>query len=165
MALLGVISDTHDLLRPEAVDALGGCDLIIHAGDVCAPWVLEGLGAIAPLRAVRGNNDRGPWAEGLPEQDVIELEGRRIHVVHDAADRPSELEADLFVSGHSHRPRQEEQGGTLFLNPGSAGPRRFQLPIGLALVEVTGERLVVRQVDLEGRDPNPVRTSRPVVGQ
>lgn len=161
MAVLGVISDTHDLLRPEAIQALRGCDLIIHAGDVCSPAVLDGLRAIAPLRAVRGNNDRGPWAEHLPDQDLIELEGRQIHVVHDAGDRPEGLQADLFISGHSHRPRQEEQGGALLLNPGSAGPRRFHLPIGLALVELTRDRLVTRLVDLEGRDPRSVEALPP----
>jgi len=148
VTLLGVISDTHDLLRPEALAALEGCQLIVHAGDVCTPAVLEGLAALAPLRAVRGNNDRGAWARALPEEDLIDLAGTRIHVVHDDARRPPEVRADLLISGHSHRPRREEREGALFLNPGSAGPRRFRLPVALALVELGGEQPRVRQVDL-----------------
>jgi len=148
MSLLGVISDTHDLLRPEAVAALAECDLIVHAGDVCTPSVLEELGRIAPVRAVRGNNDRGAWAEQLPEEQVLEVAGRRIHVVHDAADRPDDLRVDLWISGHSHRPRQEDRDGALVLDPGSAGPRRFTLPIALALVDLAAPRLTARRVDL-----------------
>lgn len=148
MSLLGVISDTHDLLRPEAVAALAGCDLIVHAGDVCTPGVLEELGRIAPVRAVRGNNDRGAWAAQQPEEELLEVGGRRIHVVHDAADRPQDLAVDLWISGHSHRPRQEERDGALVLDPGSAGPRRFTLPITLALVDLSAPRLTARRVDL-----------------
>lgn len=148
MSLLGVISDTHDLLRPEALAALAGCDLIVHAGDVCTPGVLEELGRIAPVHAVRGNNDRGAWAEQLPQEELLQVAGRRIHVVHDAADRPEDLVADLWISGHSHRPRQEQRGEALVLDPGSAGPRRFTLPIALALVDLSGSRLSARRVDL-----------------
>jgi putative phosphoesterase len=146
--LLGVISDTHDLLRPEALAALEGCQLIVHAGDICAPSVLEGLAAVAPVRAVRGNNDRGAWAAALPEEDLIELAGSRIHVVHEDARRSPGVQAELLISGHSHRPRQEEREGLLYLNPGSAGPRRFRLPVSLALVELDAGRLTVRHVDL-----------------
>lgn len=148
MCLLGVISDTHDLLRPEALAALKGCHLIVHAGDVCAPAVLEGLAALAPVRAVRGNNDRGAWAAALPEEDLLEVAGRRIHVVHEDARRGTGVQADLLISGHSHGPRQEERDGALYLNPGSAGPRRFRLPVSLALVDLGAARLTVQRVDL-----------------
>ena len=155
MTLLGVISDTHDLLRPEAWRALQGCDQILHAGDVCTPGLLEELAALAPVRAVRGNNDRGPWSTDLPHEVLFELEGRRIHMVHDAADRPQGLQADLFISGHSHRPSQEERDGALLLNPGSAGPRRFRLPISLALVQLELESISVHHMNLESLEAKP----------
>jgi uncharacterized protein len=133
--IVGLVSDTHGLLRPEALDALRGSDLIVHCGDVGDPAVLEGLAAIAPVRAVRGNNDKGRWAANLPTCDVVEVADHSIYVIHDL----SELDVDpaaagfsAVVSGHSHKPIVERRGEVLFVNPGSAGPRRFQLPIAVA---------------------------------
>ena len=130
---VGVISDTHGLLRPEAVRALRGVDLIVHAGDIGTPDVLDGLRAIARVTAVRGNNDRGTWARALPEHETIRVAGARIHVIHDVKELRGDLgEVDVVVSGHSHRPGIVDRDGTLFLNPGSAGPRRFTLPVTVA---------------------------------
>jgi uncharacterized protein len=128
--LVGVISDTHGLMRPEALAALRGVELIIHAGDIGGPEVLAALRALAPVVAVRGNNDVGPWAAALPEHVDFDVAGRRVHLVHDVADaRPAG--ADVVIAGHSHQPRNERVGGALYFNPGSAGPRRFKLPIAL----------------------------------
>lgn len=148
---VGVISDTHGLLRPEALHALEGCDLILHAGDVGKPEVLEGLEALAPVAAVRGNNDTGPWAGRLPATRVVEVVGHRICVVHDLADLELDPAAARFaavVSGHSHRPSRSLRDGVLYLNPGSAGPRRFRLPVALAILIVRGEALRARLVEL-----------------
>lgn len=147
---LGVISDTHDLLRPEVLPALHGCDLIVHAGDICGPEVLARLGELAPVRAVRGNNDRGAWCRDLPERDAFEFEGRRVLVVHDRAELTDSVlaEADLVISGHSHLPRFEEHLGRLDLNPGSAGPRRFRLPIAVARVEIDTSGITCELVHL-----------------
>ena len=141
---LGIISDTHGLVRPEALAALRGCDLIVHAGDVGRPEVLDELAALSPVRAVRGNVDRGDWAEALPRDDVIEVGDRLLYVLHDR----DELELDpaaagfhALISGHSHEPCIETRDGVLFLNPGSAGPRRFRLPIACARLEISGAEL------------------------
>ncbi|GIZ52238.1 metallophosphoesterase family protein [Noviherbaspirillum aridicola] len=149
---IGVISDTHNLLRPEARLALAGVDRIIHAGDICRPEVLEQLSAIAPVTAVRGNNDRGDWAQALRHQIVEEIDGVRILVVHDKSEAdPGAAGADVVITGHSHKPNIVREAGVLFLNPGSAGPRRFRLPISLAFLEIAnGEataRLQVLEVD------------------
>ncbi|HEY8605761.1 MAG TPA: metallophosphoesterase family protein [Noviherbaspirillum sp.] len=136
---IGVISDTHNLLRPEARFALAGVDRIIHAGDICGPAVLEQLAAIAPVLAVRGNNDRGDWAEDLPHRLVEEIGGVRVLVVHDKADvgaADAASGAMVVITGHSHRPNIAREGGVLYLNPGSAGPRRFRLPVSLAILEI-----------------------------
>ena len=133
--VVGLISDTHGLMRHEALGALQGSDLIVHAGDVGDPGVLESLARIAPLRAIRGNNDRGAWATKLPTTEVIELGGYSIYVLHNLAELdldPSAAGFTAVVSGHSHKPSVEERGGVLFVNPGSAGPRRFKLPITIA---------------------------------
>ena len=130
-----VISDTHGLLRPAVVDTLAGVELILHAGDVGKPAALVALRNIAPVRAIRGNVDRGEWAEALPETDVVEVVGRRIHLVHDRNDiaiDPVREGIDVVISGHSHRAREERVDGVLWLNPGSVGPRRFRLPITMA---------------------------------
>ena len=132
-----VISDTHGLLRPAVAEALAGAPLVLHAGDVGKPATLEALRAIAPVRAIRGNVDRGDWADALPATDTLEIAGRRVHLVHDRADidvDPAEDGIDVVVSGHSHRAREERVGGTLWLNPGSVGPRRFRLPITMAWI-------------------------------
>ncbi|MFZ0808164.1 MAG: metallophosphoesterase family protein, partial [Candidatus Sulfotelmatobacter sp.] len=126
------MSDTHGMLRPEAVAALRGVDHIIHAGDVGAPEILQELAKIAPVTAIRGNVDKGAWARKLPETEVLELGGISIYVLHDLAQLDLKPEAAGFgvvISGHSHVPKQEVRGGVLYFNPGSAGPRRFKLPI------------------------------------
>lgn len=134
---VGLISDTHNLVRPEALDALRGCAHIVHAGDICKRDVLDALASLAPLTVVRGNNDVGDDVARLPEHARIELGGATIHVVHDIADVPKQLDGiDVVVTGHSHKPLIERRNGVLFVNPGSAGPRRFKLPITLALLDI-----------------------------
>jgi len=129
---IGLVSDTHDLLRPEVLEYLRGSDHIVHAGDVCGEAVLAQLALLAPLTVVRGNNDRGPWARQLREREVLQLGGATLLVVHDLADlgrTPDVGDAGTVVSGHSHLPSVEQRDGVLYVNPGSAGPRRFRLPI------------------------------------
>ncbi|KND58532.1 putative phosphoesterase [Candidatus Paraburkholderia schumanniana] len=134
---VGLISDTHNLVRPEALEALRGCAHIVHAGDICKRDVLDTLAPLAPLTVVRGNNDLGQGVADLPEHARIELGGATILVVHDIADVPKQLDGvDVVVTGHSHKPSIERRDGVLFVNPGSAGPRRFRLPVTLALLEI-----------------------------
>jgi hypothetical protein len=136
---IGLISDTHGLLRPKALRALEGSDLIIHAGDVGDPEILETLKNLAPVFAVRGNVDTEPWALALPETEVIVTDPATIYVLHDAHALdldPVAAGFHIVVSGHSHKPSRTEHGGVLFLNPGSAGPRRFDLPVTVALLHV-----------------------------
>jgi uncharacterized protein len=140
---VGLISDTHNLVRPEALQWLAGCQAIVHAGDVCAPHVLDTLAQIAPVTAVRGNNDVGPWADALPGQVTLAIAGIAIHVVHDIADLSVDPHAegiDVVVTGHSHKPSIARHGGVLFVNPGSAGPRRFRLPVSAGMLVVEGGR-------------------------
>ena len=151
MRRIGIISDTHGLLRPEAVAALAGYDLILHAGDIGSPDVLEALSRIAPLTAVRGNNDRGAWARAVPETEVVEVDGLRLLLMHNV----KELDRDPFsagfaavVSGHSHVPGFNVEKGVLFFNPGSAGPRRFRLPVALGSIIVQHGRLLPAIVEL-----------------
>ena len=149
---VGVISDTHGLVRPEALAALAGVERIVHAGDIGGPDVLTALGRVAPVTAVRGNNDRGPWARAIPETEVVEVAGQSLYLLHDLHDLDLEPRAAGFaavISGHSHQPRVEERDRVLYLNPGSAGPRRFKLPISLARLTVTGQRLEARLITLE----------------
>jgi putative phosphoesterase len=134
---IGVIADTHGLLRPEALAALAGSDLILHAGDVGKPEVLAGLRALAPLVVVRGNVDRGGWALNLPECQSLEVAGQRLLLLHNIAELPPEPFA-IVVCGHSHKPRAVWQDGTLYFNPGSAGPRRFRLPVAVGRLEWAG---------------------------
>ena len=132
---VGVISDTHGLLRPEALSALAGSAHIVHAGDIGDPSVLEALSRIAPVTAVRGNNDNGPWAEKLRETELVQIADTRIYVIHDVAQLGIDAAAEnigVVIAGHSHRPAQRIEDGVLYLNPGSAGPRRFKLPVTLA---------------------------------
>ena len=146
--LIGVISDTHGLLRPEALDPLRGSERIIHAGDVGSPDILEKLSAIAPVTAVRGNIDKQGWARSLPETEVLDVGGVLIYVVHDLTQLDLKAKAAGFaavVSGHSHIPKQETREGVLYFNPGSAGPRRFKLPVSVGRLiiddQVRGEIL------------------------
>jgi putative phosphoesterase len=143
--LIGVISDTHGLLRPEAIEALRGSERIIHAGDVGSPEILDALSTLAPVIAVRGNIDKAPWSRKLPETQVLDLSGVCIYVLHDLAKLDLKSKAAGFavvVSGHSHTPKQETRDGVLYFNPGSAGPRRFKLPVsvGRLIVEEDGVR-------------------------
>lgn len=150
MLRIGLISDTHGLLRPEALAFLQGCHHIVHAGDIGNPAVLAALAAIAPLTAVRGNNDTGAWASGLRETEIVQLGETTLYVIHDLAQLqidPIATGVRAVVSGHSHRPRVEERDGVLYVNPGSAGPRRFRLPIALGELRVQ-ERKVSAHVEL-----------------
>lgn len=150
-ARIGLISDTHGLLRPEALAALRGCDHIVHAGDIGDPAILAALEAIAPVTAVRGNNDRGGWARSLPEVAGLRAGAARILVAHDASpwrDRPPP-DVDVLVTGHSHQPRVARDAGLLRVNPGSAGPRRFSLPVSVGFLEVSGARIEARLATLE----------------
>lgn len=160
---LGVISDTHGELRPEAAEALRGVDRIVHAGDVGAPEVLEGLARIAPLSAVRGNVDRGAWAGHLPETEGVEAGGLLLYVLHDRKALAIDPAAAGFagvIAGHSHQPGVEKTGGVLYLNPGSAGPRRFRLPVTLARLRVAEGRLEPEIVELDVPPPRSRRAAR-----
>jgi len=148
---VGLISDTHDLLRPEALAFLAGSDRIVHGGDVCRPEVLEALAAIAPVVAVRGNNDRGAWAARLRESELVEVGGVWLYAIHDLAQLdidPAAAGVAVVVSGHSHRPSVERRDGVLFVNPGSAGPRRFSLPISVGELTVVDGAVSARTVTL-----------------
>ena len=136
---IGIISDTHGLLRPEAERALQGVDRIVHAGDVGDPEILTRLKRIAPVFAVRGNVDTSPWAQVLPLTTVVEAEGASLYVLHNLREldlRPDGGKFDFVISGHTHQPEQAEKNGVLYINPGSAGPRRFNLPVTLALLDL-----------------------------
>ena len=153
MAIIGVISDTHGLLRDEAVVALRGSDYIIHAGDVGDPAILDRLRRIAPLTAVRGNIDREAWARTLLKTEVLSLEGLEIYLLHNIVDIDLKPEAAGFsavVYGHSHVPKQEMRNGVLYLNPGSAGPRRFRSPVTIARMQVRDGKLDAQIVPLLG---------------
>jgi uncharacterized protein len=144
MAIIGVISDTHGLLREQAVAALKGSDHIIHAGDVGAPEILDKLAEIAPVTAVRGNVDRASWARKIPETEVIVLGSVSIYILHKLQDldlRPEAAGFRVVVSGHTHMPRQDVKNGVLYFNPGSAGPRRFRLPVTLGRLIVQGSKV------------------------
>lgn len=148
---VGIISDTHGLLRPEAIAALQGCERIIHAGDIGSASILEQLAAIAPLHVVRGNNDlEAPWAASIADHLQFDLGGWRTLLVHDIADVPDLIDASvrLVITGHSHKPLIEWREQTLYLNPGSAGRRRFKLPVTLALLEVANGSLEPRLISL-----------------
>jgi uncharacterized protein len=149
---LGVISDTHGLVRPEALAALAGVERIVHAGDIGAAEVLAALERVAPVTAVRGNNDRGAWARTIPETEVVEVAGVSLYLLHDLHELDLEPRAAGFaavITGHSHQPKLEERDGVLYLNPGSAGPRRFKLPISLARLTVADKRVTAELVTLQ----------------
>lgn len=149
--VIGVISDTHGLIRPQALRQLRGSNVIIHCGDVGAPEVLDALRSIAPVHAVRGNNDRGSWASGLPQEAFVEVGNQCLYVIHNLAElalEPAAAGVAVVLSGHSHRPRIEHRAGILFVNPGSAGPRRFSLPVTIALLVVKAGSCNGRIVEL-----------------
>ena len=153
--IIGVISDTHGLLRPEALAALMGCDRIIHAGDIGAPEILSKLEEIAPVTAVRGNVDRTAWAKRIPETEVLEAGGVSIYVLHRLDDLDLNPEAAKFsavVCGHSHVPKSEVVRGVLHFNPGSAGPRRFRLPVTVGKLVVRGGKVKGEIITLEVRE-------------
>ncbi len=148
---LGLIADTHGLVRPQALAALEGSRLIIHAGDIGGPGVLDQLGAIAPVYAVRGNVDREDWAQNLPETEVVTIGARTLYVLHDLNTidlDPEAAEFSVVVSGHSHRPLARRRGSVLYINPGSAGPRRFDLPVGVAKLIVTDDVIDYELIEL-----------------
>ncbi len=152
MSRVGLISDTHGLLRPEAVAFLRGSDRIVHAGDIGDASVLGELNALAPVTAVRGNNDKGPWAAAIAETEVLQVEEVFIYVLHDLAELdldPVAAGFQVVVSGHSHRPSVAERNGVLYVNPGSSGPRRFKLPIAVAALEVAGPSVKATLVELD----------------
>src|SRR6266481_4105076 len=150
MRTIGAISDTHGLLRPQAVAALAGCDPIIHAGDVGSPDVLARLGALAPLHAVRGNVDHGAWSANLPVTQRIEIDGFRIYVLHILAELDPQAadNVDVVIYGHSHQPKIDTKNGTLFFTPRSAGPRRFRLPITVGRMTAEHGKLRAEIVEL-----------------
>ncbi len=150
--IVGVISDTHGLLRPEALQALRGSEHIIHAGDIGAPEIIAELKKIAPVTAIRGNVDVQSWAREYAETEVVELGGKTIYLIHDvnALDlNPKAAGFDAVISGHSHKPRQEMKDGILYVNPGSAGPRRFSLPISVGRLQIAEAKISAELVVLE----------------
>jgi uncharacterized protein len=148
---VGVISDTHGLLRPEALTALSGSDLIVHAGDVGGPEILESLSSLAPVHTVRGNNDREAWSRRLPETRTVEAGGVRLLIVHDVNALvldPRTEGAQVVIAGHSHKPRNERRAGILYFNPGSAGPRRFSLPVTVGRLTIEHGQIAAEVVNL-----------------
>jgi putative phosphoesterase len=149
---VGVVSDTHGLLRPQALAFLDGCDYIIHGGDVGPGDILDALGAIAPVTAVRGNIDTGPWARRLRESELVRLGDVFVYVIHNLGELDIEPEASrisLVVSGHSHKPQVQTHRGVLYLNPGSCGPRRFRLPISVGEIQIEGAQVRARTIELD----------------
>jgi len=149
---LGVISDTHGRLRPETVRALRGSDRILHAGDVGAPEILEALAQIAPVTAIRGNVDTGPWARALPETEVVEAGGLSIYILHDLGQlglKPQAAGFRVVVYGHSHQSKIEEKNGVLYFNPGSAGPHRFHLPVSVGKLIIEAGKVRAELLELE----------------
>jgi putative phosphoesterase len=152
MSRVGLISDTHGLLRPEAVDVLRGSDFIVHGGDIGNAAILKELASLAPVTAVRGNNDKGPWAQGLKEAEVLQIGEVFIYILHNVAELdldPAAAGFQVVVSGHSHKPSVEERDGVLYVNPGSSGPRRFKLPVAVAELIVVASSVQARIIELE----------------
>jgi putative phosphoesterase len=150
--IVGVISDTHGLLRVEAVEALRGSDRILHAGDIGAPEILEALAKIAPVTAIRGNVDTAPWARRLHATEVIEADGISIYMLHDLGQidlKPGAAGFGVVVYGHSHQPKIEEKNGVLFFNPGSAGPRRFSLPVSVGRLTIENGNVRAELIELK----------------
>jgi putative phosphoesterase len=158
VAIIGVISDTHGLLRPEALDALTGSDHIIHAGDVGDRVILKRLEELAPVTGVRGNVDYGTWAKELPETNAVEVEGLSIYILHalDSLDlKPEAAGFAAVIYGHSHVPKKEMKNGVLYFNPGSAGPKRFSLPVSIGRLIVENGKLRPELIQLPDRGPSP----------
>ncbi|MFP5390597.1 MAG: metallophosphoesterase family protein [Gammaproteobacteria bacterium] len=158
MPVVGLISDTHGLLRPDALAALDGCDLLIHGGDIGPAEILDALRERAPLTVVRGNNDTAAWARALPQRAIVDVDGVRICAVHDLKTLDIDLRAesvDVVVSGHSHRPSSTRRDGVLYVNPGSAGPRRFSLPISVARLDIHDGQVTPRIIQLPTPLPGP----------
>ena len=150
-ATLGVISDTHGLVRPEAIDALQGCELIVHAGDIGKLQVLEELRKIAPVIAIRGNIDRDLWAKSLHDVELFEHHARYFYVLHDVNQLdldPTAAGIDVVIAGHSHQPKNEQKDGVLYFNPGSAGPRRFKLPVSVGKIHFDKHRVHAELITL-----------------
>jgi uncharacterized protein len=148
---VGILSDTHGLLRSEARAFLVGCDYIIHGGDIGSAEILEDLASLAPLIVVKGNNDKQPWAAHLPETDMVRLGGAFVYVIHDLAQldiEPAQAGVQAIVSGHSHKPKIFERDGVSYINPGSCGPRRFSLPISIGELRIDGSTVHARTVEL-----------------
>ena len=150
--VIGLISDTHGLMRPEALEALRGVDLIIHAGDIGGREVLDALRPIAPLTVIKGNNDRGAWAKKLTDAKFVTAGGVKLFLIHDVNDLdfdPSGRGVSVVISGHSHRPSIIERDGVLFVNPGSAGPRRFKLPVAVGKLRIIDGNVKAEIVELK----------------
>ena len=149
--IIGVISDTHGLLRPEVTTTFKDSDLIIHAGDIGNPQVLDELKAISQVIAIRGNNDKGEWAKDLPDTEIVTVQGILVYIIHDVKEldlEPAAAGFKVVISGHSHHPRVEERKSVLFVNPGSAGPRRFNLPVSVARIRVRSFNVEAELIDL-----------------
>ncbi len=150
--VFGVLSDTHGLLRPQVVEALQGSDRILHAGDIGAPEILEALARIAPLIAIRGNVDTDSWARSLPATEVVEAGGGSIYMLHNLGQldlNPEAAGCNVVIYGHSHKPKIEERNGVLYFNPGSAGPRRFQLPVSVGKLVIVAGKVQAQLVELK----------------
>jgi hypothetical protein len=152
---VGVIADTHGLLRSEAIEFLKRCDLIVHVGDVGTPDILNALRSIAPTYTIRGNIDKGSWAQELPDKDVLEVEDKFLYLIHSIDDLdldPVAAEFDAVIFGHSHRPKSYEKGGVLYFNPGSAGQKRFKLPVSIGRITIMNSRLESKIITLITQD-------------
>lgn len=150
--IVGLISDTHGLIRPEALDALEGVDLIVHAGDIGKPEVLKALEAVAPVAAIRGNNDTGAWAKRLPETKLLNVADTKLYIIHNVKELacdPVKRGFQVIISGHSHKPSISTRDGILFVNPGSAGPRRFRLPIGVGKLFIRRKKIEAELIELQ----------------
>ncbi len=150
--MIGLISDTHGLVRPQALDALRGVDLLIHAGDIGKAEVLDALKRIAPLHAIKGNNDRGAWVKRLPDTMILTVGGVKVYLIHDVHElsfEPSKHGIAVVISGHSHKPSIVERDGVLFVNPGSAGPRRFKLPVAVGKLRIADRKMRAAIIELQ----------------
>ncbi len=151
LRVIGLISDTHGLIRPEAIEALQGVDLVVHAGDIGKPEVLDALKAIGPLVAIKGNNDSGAWAKALPDTRLVQTADTRLFVIHNVKELdcdPATNGYDVIITGHSHKPSIVTRDGVLFVNPGSAGPRRFKLPVAVGKLFIQNQKINAELIEL-----------------